>query len=136
MASKLAPQSLNEPQNDEVKTLIDRKTELQKQINQTRLILRDHHNANLKEKKGCCKKNQQIASLEQKLSKLKLDLKKVEHTISELSSKTNFEEDKLNEPQDSTNDIGTSEDSCNSALVEIDQSDLKFSSPRMKIKMT
>ena len=129
MASKLAPQSLNEPQNDEVKTLIVRKTELQKQVNQTRIILRDHHNANLKEKKGYGKKNQQIAPLEQKLSKLKLDLKKVEHTISELSSKTNFEEDKLKEPQDSTNDIGTSEDSCNSAIVEIDQSESEIFVP-------
>ena len=130
MASKLAPQSLNDPLDAERKTLMDRSTELQKQINQKRLILRDLHNVNLKGKKGYHKKNQQIAPLEQKLSKLKLDLKEVEHTISERGSKTNFEEVKLNEPQDSTNDIGTSQDSCNSALVETDQSESKIFVPK------
>ena len=45
MASKMAPQSLNNQQNDEVKTLIDRQTELQKQINRARLILMEHHDA-------------------------------------------------------------------------------------------
>ena len=120
MASKMASQGLD-TQDAEGKVLIDRRTELQKEINQTRLILTDLYRVNLKGKKCYHKKNQKIASSEQKLSKCKLDFQKLEHTISELSSKTKLEEDKLKEPQDSTNDIGTSEDSCNSALVEIDQ---------------
>ena len=129
MASKKAFQGLD-TQDAEGKALIDRRTELQKEINQTRLILTDLYRVNLKGKKGYHKKNQQIASLEQKLSKLKLDLKEVEHTISERGSKTNFEEVKLNEPQDSTNDIGTSQDSCNSTLVETDQSESEIFVPK------
>ena len=94
MASKMASQGLD-TQDAEGKALIDRRTELQKEKNQTRLILTDLYRVNLKGKKGYHKKNQKIASLEQKLSKFKLDLKKVDHIISELSSETNFEEDKL-----------------------------------------
>ena len=107
MASKLAHKSLNEQQNDEVKALIDRKKEIQKQINQSRLILKDHHDANLKQKKSCCRKNPQMAQLEQKLSKLKADLKEVEHAISEKGSITNSVEVEQKPPQDSVNEIGS-----------------------------
>ena len=71
MASKMAHQSLDEKQNHEVMVLIDRKKEIQKEINQSKLILKDHHNANLKHKKGDRRKNPQMAQLEKKLSKLK-----------------------------------------------------------------
>ena len=107
MASKLAHQSLNDQQNEEVKTLIDRKTEIQKQINQAKLILKDHQDANLKLKKSHRQKNPQIAQLEKKLSKLKADLKEIEHAISERGSTTNSVEVEQKPPQDSVNDIGT-----------------------------
>ena len=61
MASKVAHQSLNDEQNGEVKTLIDRKKVIQKQINQAKLILKDHQDANLKLKKSHRQKNPQIA---------------------------------------------------------------------------
>ena len=123
MASKLAHQSLNEQQNDEVKALIDRKKEIQKQINQSRLILKDHHDANLKQKKSCRRKNPQMAQLEQKLSKLKADLKEVEHAISEKGSTTNSVEVEQKPPQDSVNDIGNLQEVNSSASEETEQSE-------------
>ena len=123
MASKLAPQSLNNQQNDEVKTLIDRQTELQKEINQARIILREYRDANLKQKKSCRQKNPQIAQLEQKLSKLKADLKEVEHAISERGSTTNSVEVEQKPPQDSINDIGTLQEVSSSASEETHQSE-------------
>ena len=118
MASKLAPQSLNNPQNEERKRLIDRKTELQKEINQAKLILREHHDANLKQKKCRRQKNPQIAQLEKKLSKLKVDLKEIEHAISERGSTTNSVEVEQKPPQDSVIDIGTLQEVSSSASEE------------------
>ena len=104
MASKLAHQSLNEQQDDEVKALIDRKKEIQKQINQSRLILKDHHDANLKQKKGYRRKNPQMAHLEQKLSKLKADLKEIDQAISEKGATINSVVEQK-PPQDNINDL-------------------------------
>ena len=104
MASKLAHQSLNEQQNDEVIVLIDRKKEIQKQINQSKLILKEHHDANLKQKKGYRRKNPQMAQLEKKLSKLKADLKEVDQAISEKGS-SSYSEVEQKPPQDSVNEV-------------------------------
>ena len=60
MASKPNQQSLNE-QQDEVKTLSVKKIEIQKLINQTKFILKGHHDANLKLKKSHRCKNPQMA---------------------------------------------------------------------------
>ena len=122
MASKLAHQSLNEQQNDEVKTLIGRKTDIQKQINQSRLILKDHHDANLKQKKSSRRKNPQMAQLEQKLSKLKADLKEVDHAISEKGATTNSVVEQK-PPQDSVNEIGNLQKINSSAPEETEQSE-------------
>ena len=118
MASKLAHQILNDQQNEEVKTLIDRKTEIQKQINQTKLILKDHQDANLKLKKSHRRKNPQIAQLEKRLSKLNADMKEIEHAISEKGSTTNSAEVEQKPLQDSGNEIGTLQEVSSSASEE------------------
>ena len=92
MASKLAHQSLSDQQNEEDRILIDRKKQIQKEINQAKLSLKDHRDANLKLKKCHRQKNPQIAQLEKRLSKLNADMKKIEHAISERGSTTNSAE--------------------------------------------
>ena len=135
MASKRAHQSLNDQQNEEVKTLIDRKTEIQKQINQAKLILKDHQDANLKLKKSHRQKNPQIAQLEKKLSKLKADLKEIEHAISERGSTTNSVEVE-HASQDNTNDIEISQESCYSASEETAQSESEIFVPKDENNVT
>ena len=105
MASKPAQLSLNEQQDDEAKTLIVKKIEIQKLINQTKIILKGHHDANLKHKKSYRRKNPQMAQLEQRLSKLKADLKEVDHAISEKGSTTKSVEVEQKPQQDSANEI-------------------------------
>ena len=71
-----------------LKHLLLKKIEIQKLINQTKIILKGHHDANLKHKKSHRRKNPQMAQLEQRLSKLKADLKEVDQAISEKGSTT------------------------------------------------
>ena len=124
MASKVAHQSLNDQQNEEDRILIDRKKkEIQKEINQAKLSLKDHQDANLKLKKRHRQKNPQIAQLEKRLSKLNADMKEIEHAISEKGSTTNSAEVEQKPLQDSGNETGTLQEVSSSAPEETHQSE-------------
>ena len=121
MASNLAHQSLIGQQNEN-RILTDRKKQIQKEINQAKLSLKGLCNANLGKRKSQRQKNPQIPQLEEKLSKLNADMKKVEQAISIRGSTTNSAEVE-HAPQDSTDDIGTSQDVSYSVPEETHQSE-------------
>ena len=114
MASKPNQQSLNEQQ----KTLIVKKIEIQKLINETKFILKGHHEDNLKLKKSRRQKNPKMAQLEKRLSKLKADLKEVDQAISEKGSATKSVEIEQKLHQDSSNEIASLQNTNSSAPEE------------------